>query len=183
VEVLVSLNVQTLEFEHTDLFLLNVLHYLTHLSLAVEYLLHPHFVDAVSNTALVYLVQEGLGELMFVVVEDLFSEEVERNLGESTCVPVAHVEAVQLSEHTCEHLGDDLEVVPLGGQHGQEVFPLLVLDLFGYLGLDLLHDQFFVALEHAAVALLVFSDFHYFFLVGGHKGRRDVNLQFALQEI
>jgi len=183
VQVLVSLDVQTLELEHADLFLLYVLDDLAHVGLAVEHLLHARFVDAVAHAALVNLVEEGLGQLVLVVVEDLLTEQVERYLSECARVAVAYLEAVELAEDTCEHLGDYLQIVPLACEHVEQVLALLVLDLLDHLGAYVFHHQFLVAVEHAAIALLVFRDLHDHLLVVGHQRGLDFHLVVALQEV
>jgi len=61
VKIFITFDVKTLKFKHSNLLLLNILHYLAHLGLTVEYLLHPHFIDAVADAALVNLIQKGLG--------------------------------------------------------------------------------------------------------------------------
>lgn len=107
------------KFEDTLLFLLNIFHDIAHLSIAVQNLLHGGFVDGKPISTLVNLWQKSLGQFVFVVVEHFFTEEIERYLCERTGVSVFDEETVQVSEHTCEYICDNFEVVPLGCQDSQ----------------------------------------------------------------
>jgi len=51
---------------------------------------------------------------VLVVIEDLFTEEVERNLCESPCVTVAHLEPIQIPKYPSKNLCYDLKIVPFG---------------------------------------------------------------------
>jgi len=51
---------------------------------------------------------------MLVIIEDLFTKEVECNLSECPCVTVAHLEPIQVPEDTRENLCDNLQIVPFG---------------------------------------------------------------------
>lgn len=165
VQVFVSFDFQGLELENADLLLLYVFDHVAHERVAVENLLHAGLVDAVADAALVDLVEECLSQLVLVLIEDEFPEEVEGDLRQSAGVSVAHVEAVELPEDAGEHLGDDLEVVPLFGEHVEEVFPFFVFDVLDDLLLDVPFDEFFLSFKHAAIAFFVFCDFHDLFLV------------------
>lgn len=116
VQILITQHDQRLELEHTLLFLLNILHDLAHVCLAVQHLLHGCLVDSEPISALVNLAQKGLGQFVFVAVEHFLAEQIKSNLGQRASVPIFDEEPVQIAEHTCEYLSDYFEVIPLGGQ-------------------------------------------------------------------